>query len=214
MMHTNSTRTSGWTRKQAGFLIAGCLVAGIAGGWFIRGLKSQAGTEGAAPAKGMNPPVSGLQQASSPAQLKEMADASAAPLLEKLKGDPQNADLLAGVGNVYYDAQLYPTAVDYYGRSLQAKASNAAVRTDMATAYWYMGDADSALAEFDKALSYAPTNANTLFNRGLVRWKGKGDSAGALADWEKLLVANPNYQEKDKVKEMIADVKNHGAGKP
>ena len=162
----------------------------------------------------MIPAVSGPQQAASPAQLKEMADASAAPLLERLKADPQSADILAGIGNVYYDAQQYPTAVDYYGRALKARPSDAAVRTDMATAYWYMGDANTALAEFDKALSYAPTNANTLFNRGLVRWKGKGDSAGALADWEKLLVANPNYQEKDKVKEMIADVKNHGAGKP
>ena len=66
--------------------------------------------------------------------------------------------LLTGVGNVYYDAQQYPVAVDYYGRALRINASDAAVRTDMATAYWYMGNADTAIEEFNKALTYAPTN--------------------------------------------------------
>ena len=85
-----------------------------------------------------------------------MADAQAAPLLDKLKADPKNPDLLAGIGNIYYDAQQYPIAVDYYARALKARPSDAAVRTDMGTAYWYMGNADSAIAEFNKALTYAP----------------------------------------------------------
>jgi tetratricopeptide (TPR) repeat protein len=76
----------------------------------------------------------------------------------------------------------------------------------MATSYWYIGDADTALAEFGKALSYEPTNPNTLFNRGLVLWKGKHDGAAALADWQKLLATNPNYEAKDKVAELVAEV--------
>ena len=107
--------------------------------------------------------------------------------------------MLTSIGNIYYDAQQYPIAVDYYARALKAKPSDAAVRTDMATAYWYMGNADTAIAEFNKALTYAPNNPNTLFNLGLVKWKGKKDPAGAIADWEKLLAANPNYEGKDKV---------------
>ena len=194
--------------------MGGCLIAGIAGGWFIRGPKTQSAVENAARAKGTAPPRGVASQGAGPAQLKEMADASAAPLLERLKTDPHNAEILAGIGNVYYDAQQYPAAVDYYGRALAARPSDAAVRTDLGTAYWYMGEADSAIEEFNKALSFAPTNANTLFNRGLVKWKGKGDTAGALADWEKLLASNPDYQERDKVKEMMADVKARVAGKP
>jgi tetratricopeptide (TPR) repeat protein len=83
----------------------------------------------------------------------------------------------------------------------------------MATAYWYMGNADTALAEFNKALTYAPNNPNTLFNRGLVKWKGKADGAGAVADWEKLLAVAPNYQAKDKVEEMLAEVKKQTGAK-
>jgi len=136
-----------------------------------------------------------------------MADAQAGPLLQKLNADSSNPDLLVAIGNIYYDAQQYSVAVDYYGRALKAKPADAAVRTDLGTAYWFMGNADAAISEFNKALTYAPDNPNTLFNRGLVRWKGKSDLAGAVADWEKLLATDPNYDGKDKVKEMMAEVK-------
>ena len=40
------------------------------------------------------------------------------------------------------------------------------------------------------------------------------DSADAIADWEKLLAANPNYEAKDKVKQMMAETKKQAAAKP
>jgi tetratricopeptide (TPR) repeat protein len=143
-----------------------------------------------------------------------MADAQAAPLLERLKSDSNNPELMTSIGNLYYDAQQYPVAIDFYGRVLKIKPSDAAVRTDMATAYWFMGNADEAIAEFNKALSYAPNSPNTLFNLGLVKWQGKKDGAAALADWQKLLAANPNYEGKDKVVQMMAEVKQNTAVKP
>ena len=121
--------------------------------------------------------------------------------------DPNDASVLVSLGNLYYDAQQYPTAIGYYERSLKIKPADASVRTDMATAYWYAGNADAAIAAFNQSLTYAPSNPNTLFNLGLVKWKGKHDSAGAIADWEKLLAANPNYEQKQKVEEMLAEVK-------
>jgi cytochrome c-type biogenesis protein CcmH/NrfG len=104
--------------------------------------------------------------------------------------------------------------VDYYGRALKVKPSDASVRTDMATAYWYMGNADTAIDEFNKALKYEPNKPNALFNLGLVKWQGKMDINGAVADWEKLLSTNPNYEGKDKVEQMIAEAKKHVGVKP
>jgi cytochrome c-type biogenesis protein CcmH/NrfG len=135
-----------------------------------------------------------------------MADSQAAPLLATLKAKPDDPDTLTSIGNLYYDAQQYSTAVDYYNRALQSRPSDASVRTDMATAYWYLGNADQAIAEFNKALSYAPTNPNALFNLGIVKWQGKHDSAGAIADWKKLLDANPHYEQRDKVRQMLSDL--------
>ena len=177
-----------WTVKQAIFLAVVCLTAGIAGGWAIRASLSPATGDSAkagavATGNAASPaPAASPAAASSPVPTKEAVDAQAAPQLEKLKSDPNNSVLLTGVGNLYYDAQQYSVAVDYYQRALKVKPSDAAVRTDMATAYWYMGNADLAIVEFNKALTYAPTNPNTLFNLGLVKWKGKKDSAGAIAD--------------------------------
>ena len=213
MTGTNRTSIERWTSVKANTLAAVCLLVGIAGGWFIRGSQSSA-----APGLGVDASVSAAAKAgaqmSTPARMKVMVDAQAGPMLNKLALDPQNPDLLTSIGNLYYDAQQYRVAVDYYGRALRRKPSDAAVRTDMATAYWYMGNADAAIAEFDNALTYEPNKANTLFNLGLVKSQGKKDNAGAVADWEKLLATNPNYDAKGKVERMIAEAKRHEDAKP
>ncbi len=204
-----------WTRERTALLALVCLLAGIAGGWSFRGLHAKA-LASAAPAQTADnakpQPAPAAAPTPSPAQLKEVADAQAAPLIEKLKSDPANPELLAGVGNLYYDAQQYAVAVDYYARALRSKPADAAVRTDMGTAFWFMGDADKAIAEFEKALVYVPDNPNTLFNLGMVKWKGKKDAAGAIASFEKLLATDPNYEQKNQVEEMLAQLKGHASG--
>ena len=207
MTDTNRPPMVHWTRIRAVILAAVCLTAGIAGGWAIRGTQTPAPTASTSVVAGSGQ----VSQNPSSAQWKEMADAKAAPLLEKLKSDPNNPELIVGIGNVYYDAKQYPIAIDYYGRALKARPSDAAVRTDMATAYWYMGNDDQAIVEFNLALHYAPNNPNTLFNLGVVMWRGKMDAAGAIADWEKLLAVNPNYVEKDKVEQLINEAKDKPA---
>ena len=208
MTQTNSTASAQWSAKQTTILATFCLLVGVAGGWAIHAAQSPAAI-GSAQATQVSPTVA--PQPPTPAQLKQMADAQAAPLLERLRTDAQNPAVLAAIGNTYYDAQQYSVAVDYYRRTLQITPADADVRTDMGTAYWFQGNADSAIAEFDKALTYAPNNPNTLFNRGLVKWRGKKDGIGALADWDKLLAANPAYAQKDAVEKMIAEVKNQPA---
>ncbi|HTX77761.1 MAG TPA: tetratricopeptide repeat protein [Terracidiphilus sp.] len=210
MTDTNRVSVQQYPLQRAMILGAVCLAIGLCSGWLIRGWDNSAApasaTAVAAPADQQRAPAPAAP--ANAAQLKAEADAQAAPLLEQLKSEPKNADVLIQLGNLYYDAQQYPAAVNYYGHVLAMQPQNASVRTDMGTAYWYMGNADSALEEFDKALEDQPGNPNTLFNRGLVRWQGKHDGAGALADWEQLLAANPNYDGKDKVQQMMAEARS------
>ena len=210
---SNVGKTSNeWNSFQAYALSVLCLVIGLAGGWFIRGSQSSyaspLGTASAAPQDmgGMGQPT--------PEQLRHMADKQASPLLGELQKDPANPDLLAKVGNVYYDAQQYPVAIDYYQRVLKVKPADASVRTDMATAYWYTGSADTAIAEFNRALADEPNKPNALFNLGVVQWQGKMDIKGALATWQRLLDTNPNYEGKAKVVELMAQVKRHSGIQP
>jgi cytochrome c-type biogenesis protein CcmH/NrfG len=217
MTDTNrATSIEQWTSVQAYVLAVICLLVGIAGGWLIRGSQSPAAaaTETAsAPAPAMGSASAGARPPT-PAEMQKMADTQAGPLLENLKADPNNAGLLANIGNVYYDAQQFPTAIDYYQRALKVEPANAGVRTDMATAYWYTGNADTAITEFQKSLSYEPNKANTLFNLAIVEWQGKMDIDKAVATWQKLLDTNPNYEGKDKVLELMAQAKKHSGVKP
>jgi tetratricopeptide (TPR) repeat protein len=212
---TRATSIEQWTSVQAYVLAVICLLVGIAGGWFIRGSQSPAAARETVSASA---PAAADANAGTPtptpAAMQKMADTQAGPLLEKLKEDPANAGLLANLGNVYYDAQQFPTAIDYYQRALKTEPANTGVRTDMATAYWYLGNADAAIAEFQKSLSYEPNKANTLFNLGIVEWQGKMDIDKAVATWQKLLDTNPNYEAKDKVLELMAQAKKHSGVKP
>jgi cytochrome c-type biogenesis protein CcmH/NrfG len=209
-MSENKSQATSWTGVQAYTLAVVCLLLGVAGGWFIRGSQTPAapaanvGSAGAASANAQP----------TPEQMRKMADTQAAPLLEQVKSNPNDPELLGKIGNIYYDVQDYPTSISYYQRVLKVQPANADVRTDLATAYWYMGNPDSAIQEFHKALSYQPNKANTLFNLGVVQWQGKMDIKSAVATWQKLLATNPDYENKDRVKQLIAEAEKHTNVKP
>ena len=208
-----TTTSETWSTKQTFAFAAVCLFLGICAGWLLRTAQERsnrvavtAAARVAAPTSAAPPNLGSLAPLSL-AQLPQSTDIQAARLLEKLKADPTNAGLLAQLGNLYYDAKQYPTAIAYYERSLRSQPDDTSVRTDMGTAYWYEGNADAAIAEFQKALSYEPSKTNALFNLGIVQWKGKLDPADAIASWQELLSANPSFEARAKVEEMIAEAR-------
>jgi cytochrome c-type biogenesis protein CcmH/NrfG len=212
MTQSSKSARENWTSMQAYSLAVVCLLIGMASGWFIRGSKppvSAAAVETGTPA-----PSGTTAGQPSPEQLKHMADVQAQPVLAKLKDDPNNPELLGHLGNIYYDTQQYQDAIDYYERVLKVQPGNAGVRTDMATAYWYLGNPDTAIEQFNQALRDEPNKANTLFNLGVVQWQGKMDIKSAVATWQKLLATNPDYESKDKVLQLIAEAEKHSGVKP
>jgi cytochrome c-type biogenesis protein CcmH/NrfG len=112
---------------------------------------------------------------------------------------------------VYYDGQQFQNAIQYYERAVDLHPENVDVRTDMGTAYWYVGNADKAIAAMETSLKYRPGHPQTLFNLGWVRWQGKNDPKGAVQAWEQLLKANPDYPQRQQVEQYIAKAKEHAA---
>ncbi len=219
-----------FTSVQAYTLAVITLAIGIAVGYFARGSapaatpnlpeSAQAAMStppssmpggGGGPANmgpGQLPGSTPQQQAASPETLAKAAE----PLLAQLKTNPDNAAVLVQLGNLYYDGQSFPQAIDYYEKALKIQPNNADVRTDLGTSYWYTGDPDKALANFQKSLALRPNHAGTLFNMGIVEWQGKKDPKAAIVAWEKLLQTNPDYPQKDQVQMLIERAKMHGAG--
>lgn len=222
--NNNANGSLAFSNVQAYTLAVITLVIGIAVGYFARGSAPvPAVGEGAqatsAPAPGAMggapmgsaqlPGIGSTQQQQAPSP--EMVAKAAEPLLAQLKSNPNDFDTVVKVGNLYYDSQVYPQAIEYYEKAIVIQPDNADVRTDLGTAYWYTGNADKAIASFEKALAIRPNHAPTLFNLGIVEWQGKKDPKGAILAWEKLLQTNPDYPQKDQVQMLIERAKMHGA---
>jgi len=210
--------TSLWKPVQT-YLMAGiCLLIGLVIGYFLRGSASQTTTavasEGAPQQAQAAPAAMGQQSMPTLDEMKQMADKQVVPLLAKLKTDPNNADLLNQIGTTYRATHQFKTAIDYYQKSLAINPKNVGARTDMASCMYYLGDVDGALAQLNKSLTYDPKHAGTLINIGIIKWKGKNDVDGAVAAWEKLLKLNPDFENKEMIKHMIAEAKQQAKGVP
>ena len=147
-----------------------------------------------------------------PDQLRHMADKQAEPLLAQLQSTPNDPELLAKLGHIYYVTQNFKQASTYFKRSVDLRG-DASVRTELGRAYYYAGDPDDALAEFENVLKSDPDNANALFNVGMVKWQSKSDVDGALAVWQQILKKYPNHPRRAEVEQLIARAKQHRAVK-
>ena len=211
-----------------------CLALGLAFGYLFRGSQLQTAPAQTAPsaawptaaagAMGQMSAGSQAQSAAGPAlqsphgramggqmpsldQMKQMADSKAAPLLAKLKKDPNNSDLLDQLGAIYHSTHQFKEAAAYYDKAVQIDPRNVALRTKLAISLYRSGDVDGAIAQLNRALSYDPKDANSLFDLGMIRLQGKQDSKGALAAWRQLLKSNPQLSadRKAAVQKMMAD---------
>ncbi len=201
-----------WKPLQTYTLATVCLVIGLAVGYLLRGSAAPspvpAPPESAQAAEPGHPAQAPQQQAMpSLDQMKQMADNKAAPLLEKVKANPKDADALNQLGTIYRATHQFKTAIEYYQKSLEIDPKNVGARTDLASCLYYTGDVDGALAQLDKSLSYDPKHIGTLMNIGIIRWKGKNDVDGAVAAWQKALKLNPDPQSKQLIEHMIAEAR-------
>jgi len=197
----SSGETQNWSSTQAYLLAAFCLLLGVALGYLFRGSASSMPQSATAP-----------QSTSVPnTQAQAALQQSVVPLLEAVNRNPADYDAFVKLGDLYYDGQHFPNAIQYYERALVIHPENPDVRTDLGTAYWYIGNADKALAEMEISLKYKPGHPQTLFNLGWVKWQGKADAKGAVAAWQNLLKTNPDYPQKQQVEQYIAKAKEHAA---
>ena len=220
----NTKQSVGFTSVQAYTLAVVTLVIGIAVGYFARGSAPAAAAPEAAQTPASAPAAAGGGQPMGAGQLPgigsqqqggtspEMLAEAAKPLIAKLQTNPKDVEALKQLGNIYYDGQAYPQAIEYYSKALEITPNNPDVITDLGTAYWYTGNADKAIQEYQKSLAIRPNYPNTLLNLGVVKWQGKKDPQGAVVVWEQLLKANPNYEQKEQVQMLIERAKMHGAG--
>jgi len=204
MKNQTPKKSEGWTNVQIYTAIAVVLVVGVSVGYLLHssGPSESSGASTTTSMPGGSLPPSAIAGASS-----QVLDAEVKPLVARLDTNPKDVSALTELGNIYFDASQWATAIGYYSRSLNEVPKNPDVRTDMGIAYYYTGDADRALKEFDQALKDDPKHVQTLFNVGVVRMGGKNDPKGAVSAWESLLKIDPAYRDRAKVESMLAEAR-------
>ena len=131
----------------------------------------------------------------------------------RLEKNPKDIEALIFMGNANYDIQRFEKAKEFYARALEVDPNNTHVRTDLASAYRSLGDADHALEELNKVLKADPNHEVALYNSGIIYLSDKNDPEKATAAWEKLIQLKPNDPLSQELKKQISELKQKG-GKP
>jgi len=177
-------------RSHVYAMAAICLIAGLGIGYLMR--SSVLDAPSPQPAVAVNSPHGAMPPGHSLEEWKQISDQKAAPLLEKLKTNPNDTSLLIQVAALYHTTHRFKEAADFYNRAVNTDPKNVALRTKLASSLYRNGDVDGAIAQLNTALSCDPKDANALYDLGMIKLQGKGDSKGAVAAWQRLLKTNPD----------------------
>jgi cytochrome c-type biogenesis protein CcmH/NrfG len=208
--HPSETDNTGsaWRPEVVYGMAFVCLILGVLVGYLVRGSASSpivstesAGRNVASAASGAPQPTPTLDQ------VKQLAERQVRPVLDELKKDPENENLLIRAAYLYKSTHQFSEAASYFAKALAIDPKNVSARTEMASCLYYGGDVDGALAQLNQSLRYDPKDVNSLFNLGMIQWKGKNDAASAIATWQELLRRHPDLDRRITVEQMIAEAR-------
>ena len=184
------------------------IVFGVAGvffgllvGWIIG--SQQPGVRSApAPVPAAQPQASGAAPA--PQAAPALDESRVAALKVTADRSPSDAVTRVELGDLYFDAERYPDAMQWYEAALKIDPKHVNASTDLGITYYYMNQPDRALAQFDRSLEVDPKHVKTLLNQGIVRAFGKSDFKGAAQSWQAVLqIAPPDSPEATKAKQGL-----------
>ncbi|TNG01857.1 MAG: tetratricopeptide repeat protein [Gammaproteobacteria bacterium] len=82
--------------------------------------------------------------------------------------DPENHQLLAALGDAYFEAQRYQEAISVYEKAIKIDSNDADTLNDLGLAYYYTGNSDTALTTLAKATSGVPDYKNAWLSTGFI----------------------------------------------
>ena len=181
-------------------------VVGFITGAVVAILKGRSGGQRAAMVQ--QAPVAEKGPVEAPEGLSPMEAAGKIQALKDiLQKDPKNLSAWVELGNLYFDTDRPPEAIEAYSQYLAVKPDNPDVRTDLGIMYRKLGDPDRAIKEFRSAAKSDPKHINSRYNIGLVLLHDKQDIKGAISAWEDYLKVDPNSERANRVRTQMAKLK-------
>jgi cytochrome c-type biogenesis protein CcmH/NrfG len=186
------------------------LVVGLAGVFFGFLIGWVIGAQGGPGVSRAAPPAGTQASAAAPAQNRAtpVDESRASALRATAERNPKDVETRVLLGNLYFDAERYPEAINWYQDALKIDPRNPNVSTDLGIAYYYTNQPDRALAQFDRSLAIDPKHTKTLLNVGIVRAFGKEDLKGAAAAWQQVIDVAPGTTEANMARQALDGLKN------
>jgi tetratricopeptide (TPR) repeat protein len=122
--------------------------------------------------------------------------------------NPKDAQPRVQLGNMYFDAEQYPQAIEWYEQAFAIDRKDTNLSTDLGVAYYYTNQPDRAITQLEHSLSIDPKHTKTLLNMGIVRAFGKQDLEGAARAWEQVVAIDPNSQEGQAAKKGLEGLRS------
>ena len=196
--------------ESIAFGVAGVLF-GLIAGWVIG--SQQAMTKPAVAAAPVAAAAGQTAQAPAQAAPPPLDDAKVKAFQDVASREPKNAQPRISLGNLYFDAERWPDAINWYTEALKLTPDDVDASTDLGVSLYYANQPDKALAQFDHSLKLNPKHGKTLLNVGIVKAFGKQDLAGAQEAWRQVIELAPNTTEAEAAKRAIEAMSSaHSAG--
>lgn len=138
-----------------------------------------------------------------------------APFLERLaelerfvQSNPQDADAVLQLANIYFDAQNWSGAAQAYQRLLELRPPNPDVLSDLGVSLQRLGRSDEALAMFGRAQQLAPDHWQSRYNEVVVLafdLQRFDDAERVLSELRRLQPDNPDVE---RLADAVAERKN------
>jgi len=125
----------------------------------------------------------------------------------RVEKDPKDVEAMAALGNANLALKRFDHAQSWYQRALDVDPNMTEVRMNLAIALRFMGKTDDAIAELDRVLAKDPKNAGALYNLGVILLEDKHDRQKAVAKWEALMKAHPDYPHATELRQVVESLK-------
>jgi cytochrome c-type biogenesis protein CcmH/NrfG len=201
-----------------GMMKAESIVIGVAGtvfglivGWIIGTQQVPARSFGPAAV----PAAAQAPMSAPPAATAAFDEAQATALRAIAEKDSANVQSRVQLGNMYFDAERYQDAIQWYEAALKLNPSDVNVSTDLGVCFYYTNQPDRAVRQMEESLRIDSRHLKTLLNLGIVKAFGKQDLAGAAAAWEEVIRIAPDSQEGQSARRSLANLQAaHPGGAP
>ena len=135
-------------------------------------------------------------------------------LEQEAEQHPNDPDIPLKLADFLYDQRQYQQAIEWYQKSLALNPKNVNARTDLGTAYFYIGQAEQALKEYRQSLAIDPDHKPTLLNVIVVNLEGTHDMAAARRAWERLHALDPSNPNLPGLKQKLDAAQGSTGGTP